>query len=63
MPRDGWLHSYLRKVETAAIQEAIRRAEGNLSEASRVLGVSRTALYKRLRVLGIERPAAEPRRA
>lgn len=38
----------LREAERLLIQEAMRRAHGQPSEASRLLGIGRTTLYRRL---------------
>jgi DNA-binding NtrC family response regulator len=38
----------LREIEFHAIMEALRKCEGNKSRASRMLGISRKAFYKRL---------------
>ena len=38
----------LEDVERDAVAEAMRAAQGNVSEAARRLGVSRAALYRRL---------------
>ena len=38
----------LREVERAAVDAAMREAQGNVSEAARRLGLSRAALYRRL---------------
>ncbi len=38
------------------LNELLRRANGNLSSVARVLGVSRTTLYKRLRARGLAEP-------
>lgn len=39
----------LRQVEAAAIKDAIRKCNGNKSKASKLLGISRKAFYRRLR--------------
>jgi len=38
----------LEDIERDAVAEAMRAAQGNVSEAARRLGVSRAALYRRL---------------
>jgi transcriptional regulator with AAA-type ATPase domain len=44
----------LREAERQAIAEALRRADGNKSQASRVLGISRKQLYVKIRDYGLE---------
>ncbi len=39
----------LREMEARAVRQALQKASGNKSQAARLLGVSRKALYKRLR--------------
>ena len=50
-------HSYERmsliEVERDLIQKALRRNDGNVSEAARGLGLSRSALYRRLKAHGL----------
>lgn len=41
------------KAERAAVNRALSRAGGNVSEAARVLGVGRATLYRRMKRLGI----------
>jgi DNA-binding NtrC family response regulator len=48
-PRTGRLND----VERAAVDDAMREAQGNVSEAARRLGVSRAALYRRLEKHGL----------
>ena len=43
----------LAERERAALDEALREAQGNISEAARRLGVSRAALYRRLEKHGL----------
>jgi DNA-binding NtrC family response regulator len=43
----------LDELERSAVAEALRAAQGNLSEAARRLGVSRAALYRRLEKHGL----------
>jgi DNA-binding NtrC family response regulator len=43
----------LAEVERSLIEHALRRCEGNVSEAARRLGLSRSALYRRLRSHGL----------
>jgi DNA-binding NtrC family response regulator len=46
----------LAEAETYLIQKALSRHEGNVIEAARVLGLSRSALYRRLQQYGIKVP-------
>jgi DNA-binding NtrC family response regulator len=43
----------LDEAERLLIQDAMRRADGNVSEAARALGLSRSALYRRLKAHGL----------
>ncbi len=43
----------LDEVEEHMIRAALRRHEGNVSEAAKSLGLSRSALYRRLQRYGI----------
>lgn len=52
MPTAGSLDD----VERRTVIEALRRADGNISHAARVLGLTRQALYRRLDRLNIPRP-------
>ncbi len=45
--------SGFEKAERAAVMRALVRADGNVSEAARALGVGRATLYRRMRRLGI----------
>ncbi|WP_237212949.1 sigma-54-dependent transcriptional regulator [Falsiroseomonas oryziterrae] len=47
------LGSVVDEAMRGAIQDALRRAGGNRGEAARLLGVSRTTLWKRMRDLGL----------
>ena len=49
--RRGYHHGNLRE---ALIQAALDRSAGNISEAARVLGLTRRGLYLKLRRLGLE---------
>ena len=44
----------LEGAERAAVIRALTRAEGNVSEAARALGLGRATLYRRMKRLGIE---------
>ena len=44
----------LDEYEQALIREALRRAEGNKSQAARLLGLTRNALRYRLSQMGLE---------
>jgi DNA-binding NtrC family response regulator len=48
------LDDALAHIERQHIEAAIRLAEGNMSQAARILGVSRTTLYSRLDALGLD---------
>ena len=43
----------LEEVERVLIQKALRRAAGNVSEAAKALGLSRSALYRRIKRHGL----------
>ena len=43
----------LAERERAALEEALRQAQGNISETARLLGLSRAALYRRLEKHGL----------
>jgi transcriptional regulator of acetoin/glycerol metabolism len=43
----------LEDVERVLIQKALARAGGNVSEAAKALGLSRSALYRRLQRHGL----------
>jgi transcriptional regulator of acetoin/glycerol metabolism len=43
----------LEDVERLLIQKALRRHEGNVSQAAEALGLSRSALYRRLQRYGL----------
>ena len=47
-------HLTLAQAEHRVIDRAIRRASGNVNEAARALGLSRSALYRRLQLRGIK---------
>lgn len=49
----GTLDEALAVATRAKVEDALRRAEGNRGQAARLLGVSRTTLWKRMRELGI----------
>lgn len=46
-------------LEKAAILEALRQSNGNLTQAMKMLGIGRTTLYRKLKQYGLE-PAALP---
>jgi transcriptional regulator of acetoin/glycerol metabolism len=46
----------LRGAERAAVIRALTRADGNVSEAARALGLGRATLYRRMKRLGIAEP-------
>jgi len=47
----------LDEYEQALIRQALRRAEGNKSQAARLLGLTRNALRYRLSQIGLEKEA------
>src|SRR6185436_1028764 len=44
----------LEQAERYVIERAVRRAAGNVNEAAKALGLSRSALYRRLSLWGIK---------
>ena len=52
----------IESAERSEIVSALRQADGNRSEASRLLGIGRTTLYRKLHALGIDEEALLPRR-
>jgi DNA-binding NtrC family response regulator len=53
------LEPAVRELEAAWAGEALRRAGGRRTEASRLLGLSRNGLYKKMRQLGLEKADAQ----
>jgi DNA-binding NtrC family response regulator len=53
VPTGATLAAAVEQVEREMIQNAIDRSGGNMSEAARVLGLTRRGLYLKLRRLGI----------
>jgi DNA-binding NtrC family response regulator len=51
---DGSLSSSVQRVERRQIERALRDAHGNRSEAARMLGIHRQALYKKMKLYGLE---------
>jgi transcriptional regulator with PAS, ATPase and Fis domain len=51
--RSGGDSSLLSRAEAKAIQEALDSTGGNRSEAARLLGISRTTLWRKMRKLGL----------
>lgn len=43
----------LQDAERDAISKALRQADGNLSDAARILGITRQSLYRRMEKLGL----------
>jgi DNA-binding NtrC family response regulator len=51
-----WERMTLEDAERHLIQRALARTEGNVSDAAKQLGLSRSALYRRLQYYGIKTP-------
>ena len=51
--RGGALKEHHERVDRALVNDALQRAGGNVSQAARQLGISRPALYDRLRRFGL----------
>jgi transcriptional regulator of acetoin/glycerol metabolism len=43
----------LQEMERKSIEDALQASQGNMSKASRMLGISRNTLYRKLREIGI----------
>jgi len=54
-PRDGWT---IAEVEKEHIQRVLERHRGNATAAAKQLGISRTTLWRKLRLYGLKRPGA-----
>jgi DNA-binding NtrC family response regulator len=48
------------RLEREIIQATLNQARGNISEAARVLELTRRGLYLKLRRLGLQSPAGDP---
>ena len=55
---DGSLDQILTTIEKREILGALRRANGQRTLAARMLGISRSRLYRRMEALGIDPRAA-----
>jgi transcriptional regulator with GAF, ATPase, and Fis domain len=53
-PGTGSLHSQLRAEKVRRVEHALRQAQGNCAEASRLLGMTRGNFSRLLRSLGID---------
>ncbi len=51
-----WEQMTLEDAERYLIQRALQRADGNVSDAAKQLGLSRSALYRRLQYYGLKTP-------
>jgi PAS domain S-box-containing protein len=59
-PNQG-MNSAVRSAETLAILEALRRNNGNRLAAARELGMHKSTLFRKIRILGIARPGRDGR--
>lgn len=57
VPLEGSLKDMMQHVEKEIILEALDKCHGNRTEAALLLGIHRTALYKKMHKLGIEEEA------
>ena len=57
VPSDSLEHLPLDEVERRLIEKALERHDGNVVQAAEDLGLSRSALYRRLGKHGLERPS------
>ena len=48
----------LEEVERTLVERALGRHGGNVSEAAKSLGLSRSALYRRMQEFGLKGPGA-----
>ena len=55
LPTEGSLRERIELVETAAIQDALERFQGNRTRVAEALGVSRLGLRQKMRRLGLDR--------
>jgi two-component system C4-dicarboxylate transport response regulator DctD len=55
LPATGRLHAELERVERAAIEAALRESHGEINATWRALGISRRALYERMKKYGLDR--------
>ena len=55
IPTEGSLRERIELVETAAIQDALERFQGNRTRVAEALGVSRLGLRQKMRRLGLDR--------
>ena len=56
-PRSGGrLQKALDETATREIEAALQETDGAIVAAAKILGISKVALWKRMRALGIERP-------
>lgn len=51
------LNDYMRSAEKFLIEQTLRQVEGNKTKASDLLGIHRTLLYRKMRILGILKPS------
>ncbi len=51
---DGSLDQILTRIEKREIVAALHRADGQRTKAARMLGISRSRLYRRMEALGID---------
>ena len=57
----GRLHERVAVLEQDMISDALKRSAGNVSAAARELGMHKSTLFRKVRLLGIELPVQDGR--
>ena len=59
-PAPGRLREAMEQTEKAAVESALRETDGEVTAAALALGISRRALYERMRKYGLRRESRQP---